>query len=490
MISLYPNGMPFKVFHSDYWWSDKWDPLEYGQEYDFNKPFFEQWGELMNRVPRRNMDLVNCQNSQYCNYCGDDKNCYLDIAGEANEDCYYNLFTKYSKNCADCTFAYHSELCYECIQVYNCYNVRYSMYMDGCSESAFCFDCKGCKNCLLCTNLRDKQYWILNEPHSKEEYEQKLEELKLNSFESILNVFDIWKKMRLDKGIYRDMVNINCENSTGNNLKDCKNCSYCYNATNCEDCSYLYDVLDAKDCQDLNYSLYKPEVAYELISTLNMRYCAFSMATHYCSKSFYCDLSDNSHDLFGCIGINHGEYCILNKQYSQAEYEELVPRIIEHMKSTGEWGEFFPVSLSPSAYNETVAQEYMPLTKEEVASRGFNWREMEEDIGEVEKTIPAEQLPDTIEEIPDDILNWAVVCEESKKPFRIVKQELALYRQLGIPVPRRSPLQRHKDRNALRNPRGLWERKCGKCGKDIQTSYNPERPEKVYCEECYLSEVY
>jgi len=108
----------------------------------------------------------------------------------------------------------------------------------------------------------------------------------------------------------------------------------------------------------------------------------------------------------------------------------------------------------------------------------------------VEKTIPAEQLPDTIEEIPDDILNWAVVCEESKKPFRIVKQELALYRQLGIPVPRRSPLQRHKDRNALRNPRGLWERKCGKCGKDIQTSYNPERPEKVYCESCYLNEVY
>ena len=140
MISLYPKGMPFKVFHSDYWWSDKWDPLEFGQEYDFNKPFFAQWEELMNRVPRRNMDLVNCQNSQYCNYCGDDKNCYLDIAGEANEDCYYNLFTKYSKNCADCTFAYHSELCYECIQVYNCYNVRYAMYMDGCSESAFCFD--------------------------------------------------------------------------------------------------------------------------------------------------------------------------------------------------------------------------------------------------------------------------------------------------------------------------------------------------------------
>ena len=32
------------------------------------------------------------------------------------------------------------------------------------------------------------------------------------------------------------------------------------------------------------------------------------------------------------------------------------------MMITGEWGEFFPSSLSPFGYNETVAQEYFPLT--------------------------------------------------------------------------------------------------------------------------------
>jgi len=31
------------------------------------------------------------------------------------------------------------------------------------------------------------------------------------------------------------------------------------------------------------------------------------------------------------------KYCILNKQYSKEEYEELVPKIIEHMQKTGEW---------------------------------------------------------------------------------------------------------------------------------------------------------
>jgi len=34
------------------------------------------------------------------------------------------------------------------------------------------------------------------------------------------------------------------------------------------------------------------------------------------------------------------------------------------MQETGERGEFFHPSLSPFGYNETVAQEYFPLSKE------------------------------------------------------------------------------------------------------------------------------
>jgi len=42
----------------------------------------------------------------------------------------------------------------------------------------------------------------------------------------------------------------------------------------------------------------------------------------------------------------------------------------------------------------------------------------------------------------------------------------------------------------LRNPRKLYTRNCDKCGKEIQTTYAPERPEIVYCENCYNKEVY
>ena len=188
--------------------------------------------------------------------------------------------------------------------------------------------------------------------------------------------------------------------------------------------------------------------------------------------------------------MTNKNYCILNKQYTKEEYEALVPKIIEKMRADGEWGEFFPVTMSPFAYNETVAQEYFPLSKEEVLARGWKWRDQSDEMPKVDRVSPAAQLPDSIDDIPDDILNWAIECDATKRPFKIIKQELEFYRQMRLPVPRLHPDERHRRRMALRNPRKLWKRECQKCGKDIETSYAPDRPEIVYCEECYLAEVY
>lgn len=157
------------------------------------------------------------------------------------------------------------------------------------------------------------------------------------------------------------------------------------------------------------------------------------------------------------------------------------------MMKTGEWGEFFPASISPFGYNETVASEYFPLTKQEVVEGSiFNWSDYEAPFPRVEKIIKASMLPDDISKIPDDILNWAIECEATGKPFRIIPQELEFYRKHHISIPHRHPDQRHLDRMSLRNPRKLFERQCDCCQKDIITTYSPVRSETVYCEECYL----
>jgi hypothetical protein len=182
--------------------------------------------------------------------------------------------------------------------------------------------------------------------------------------------------------------------------------------------------------------------------------------------------------------------CILNMQYSEQEYETLVPVIVEAMRREGTWGEFFPTAMSPFAYNDTVAMEYFPLTQEDVHAKGWRWRTIVEEPSDVVRIIDACDVPDSIDDIPDDIVNWAIRSAASRRPYRIIRQELDFYRRMRIPIPRLHPDERYRVRMELRNPRKLWNRECMTCGKRVKTSFAPERPEKVFCEECYLKEVY
>jgi hypothetical protein len=161
------------------------------------------------------------------------------------------------------------------------------------------------------------------------------------------------------------------------------------------------------------------------------------------------------------------------------------------MKKTGEWGRFFDQSLNPFAYNEGSAQEFFPLSKKQALEQDFHWREAEEDQTSVSRVIPASELPDTVDVVPDDILNWAVKCEQTGRIFRIIKQELTFYREHSIPIPHTHPNIRFENRVArYANAPVLYARTCMKCLKDIQTTYAPDRSEIVYCEDCYLKEVY
>lgn len=483
MISIYPPDTPFPVYHPDAWYSDRWDPLAYGRELSLTRPFFEQWRELMLSVPRLGIDIVNCQNSYYCNYCGDDKNCYLDIAGEANEDCYYNLFTKYSRDVVDCTFVYHSELCCESILCNKCYNVLFAIYLDGCHDCSFSFDLKGCSNCLFCSNLRRKDYHLFNQPCSKSDFEQACRDLQLDTAEGRKSALAKWTGL-LKNALQRGSWQTNCENCSGNDLSNSKNCHSCFNTANCEDCGYLYDVLDACDCYDLNYSLYRPEASCELISTLSMKFSAYSMASHYCSEVYYCDMCNNSSDLFGCIGLNHKSYCILNRQYSADEYRALMPKLRQMMTDNDEFGSFFPPGLSPFGYNETVSAEYFPLTEEQAAAAGFNWRTEQKLTRETTARLHPRSLNDAL-----DIANGTLSCEQCSKPYRVISQELRFYHRLGLSLPTTCPKCRHLARMVYLSRRELVSTVCASCRRPIKSAAAATRAQ-LLCDLCYVKAVH
>jgi hypothetical protein len=279
------------------------------------------------------------------------------------------------------------------------------------------------------------------------------------------------------------------ENVSGEFVEKCKDVYDSYLTHQSRDCRFVTESGEINDCYD-THSHWIGELTYEINGATHSNNVIGSNVTQYSNDILYCDNSFNSNSCFGSISLNHNKYLILNKQYSKEEYEKILSRIIEHMKKTGEWGEFFSITLSPFCYNETIAQQYYPLTKDQALKTGLKWTDEESEKLQVEKIIPANKLPDKISDIPDDILNWAIECAVTKKPFRIIPQELKFYRQHSLPIPRLHYDQRYKERVALRNPRKLYDRKCAKCAAAIRTTYSPDRPETVYCENCYLKNIY
>ena len=150
------------------------------------------------------------------------------------------------------------------------------------------------------------------------------------------------------------------------------------------------------------------------------------------------------------------------------------------------YGEFFPAELSLFGYNETTAQDYYPESRKHAKDKGFNWSDYE---SETKYQFSDYEIPDDIREVKDDVLEKILKCQVSGKAYKIIPMELEFYREIGLPLPRRAPLQRHKDRMALLPPRKLFLRKCQKCQKQVQTVYAPGRPEIVYCQECYRAEI-
>ena len=438
-------------------------------------------------------DMVN---SQYTNDVYKLQDCYLVFDGEQAKDCYYGETFVLIKDSMDFLVLTESELCYECVNCENCYNLKFSRFSKNCSNSWFLKDCIGVKNSFACVNLHQKEYCIFNEQKTKQEYEQFMATfhsshwIELQSMKERVEVF-------FRQHPVKDIRTVQCQSAIGDNLTQCKDCWWCFDCNGVggglRDCRYCTNMqMGASDCMDVHVWGNQLELCYECCAvgeSCRELICCLYVATGCSNISYSLWCLRNCQNLFGCISLKKKQYCILNTQYSKEEYEQLLPKIIQHLQKTGEWGQFFPASDSPFGYNETLAQEYFPSSKEEVLKRGWKWSDYEVDM-KADRVLPAEKLPDALQDIPDDVLNWAIRCEITGRPFKLTQQELRYYRDYQLPIPRRHPDQRHKDRMTLKNPRKLWDRKCDNCGKGIHTSYSSERLEKVYCEECYLKEVY
>jgi hypothetical protein len=491
IVSIYSADKTKTVYCPDCYWSDNWNTFDYGQDFDFSQPFFPQFQKLFEQVPALSLILDKNENSAYNNSCAELKNCYLCFDGGFAQDCLYGETFDYLKDCIDFLFLQHCELCYQCVNCFHCYELFYSRFCENCSNSYFLMDCTGCKNCFGCVNLVQKEYCWFNEQLSKAEYEQKLASFNRGSFQAHAEMAErvraFWSAA--PKRASRGTMN---EESTGDNIFSCHRSFDNFDCKDLQDAAHCQQViLPAQDCHDLDKWGGNTELVYNSSgvgsgahSIIASYYTAFNANAIY--HSAYCWFG--SSNLIGCVGMNrHKQYCILNKQYTKETYETLATKIIEHMQKTGEWGEFFPISLSPFAYNETLAINAFPLTQAQVLSKNWPW--YADPLG---SSYQGERvaLPENINDVSDSILEKILTCEQCEKHYKLIRQELNFYRQHQLALPRACVECRYKDRTAHHNRFQLYTRPCAQCHTSIETTYPPEDPTMAVCDSCYQKAVY
>ena len=449
-IAMYSPEKPYMVYCPDCFYSDKWDPLVYGRDYDFSKSFFLQFQELQRTIPQLALLQMNMVNSPWCNYEGDSKSCYLNFGGHQNEDSAYNQYGLKTHETLDTYWFKNGDFGYETTFSENCYREFFSKLCYECQDTYFSFDCRNCSNIFGCSGLRNKKYHIFNKLVSKEEFEEFMRKNWNGSYASLRELehqsLASWRSWPQRATFVDRSVN-----SNGNLINECKNCTSCWLTDKTEDSRNMHFCLDVKDSQDIT-SVWGAELSYEVMGGVDgLARIKFSTGIIGGSNVEYSSLLFGSHNVFGCTNLRSKEYCILNKQYSKEEYFELMPKIREHMRTmpyidtfgrTYAYGEYFPMDLSPFDYNETVAYEYFPFTKSDERVRGLRWN----DSGGEQYAFSNYVVPDAITKVKDDIVEQVLKCEVSGKAYRIIPMELSFYRRFSLPIPRRAPFERHRER--------------------------------------------
>lgn len=501
-ISMYPPEAPYVVYCPKCWWSDEWDWRDFGVDYDFSKPFFVQFNELMNKAPMLGLSitLATMIRSPYNNQASNLKDCYLIFEADFNQECAYGSSIIRSIESFSSSMVMDCDSVYDCMCIYKsnrCFGTRGNNRF--CIDCYFVRDCENCQDCFICNGLRNKKYCYKNKQYSKEEYKEILLKYDFGSHleykRTQKEAVEFWKTIS-PKPTW-DTLSVNC---SGSYVFHSKNCHECYDVVDSEDCKYCMMLWNKaqKDCYDVtNFgnsieNCYECGIVGEFAS--NIFFCHES-GIHLLNAE-YSNLAIGGDNQFGCVSARKGEYVIFNKVYSKEEYKILREKIIKHMDEMPyvdkagniyKYGEFFPIELSPFPYNMTFAKLFNPKTKDEIEKIGGYY--LEENKNEYKITKNDLDIPDNIKDIDDSILDEVIGCEKCGRGYKIIEMELRFLRKMKLPVPHECPFCRINEKlNLWVDNMHLKDRVCDKCGVDFKTHWGKERAPIIYCKDCYKIE--
>ena len=491
-LSIYRLNAPFPVYSTPVWWSDVWDPLVYGRAYDFSRMFFDQFHDLLQVVPQAALSvtyssLENCDYINGASYC---KQCYLLCHGAQCEDCYFSYGIWRCRDCIDCNSTKDSELCYDCTEVLNCYGLRHSFNCKNCRESAFLCNCIGVSDSFCSVNLRNKRFCWFNQQLSEAEYRQRVAGIEWDNYEQIEKLREDFRRIVKDSP-HPAIRGVQFENSSGDFINNCRNCEECFHCLDIEDCVNCMRLEGSRDCMDVYAFGLGCEQLYCVTrsgyDSTNIKFSTLGYLN--ASDLEYCMWCPGCKNCFGCISLQKKEYCILNRQYTKNQYVELRKRIIAQMSDHQttppdcRYGEYFPYSCAPFPYNDSDAQILFPLTAGEAGKIGAAWAE-----DQIAGPSPAGFNPyiGRTSEVAGSEIPGEFQCRTSKRPFRITKQELKIYRARNYPLPREDWKSRLLRRESLKNGFVLNPQVCAATGADILSTFPVGQGWKVFENEAYI----
>jgi hypothetical protein len=492
VIAVFPPASPHKVYDTNYWHSDSWEATSYGRSHDAHRKFFDQFKELFFDVPHLPLERdATAVNSEYSLGGRFGKNNYYTSGPFKSEDILFSEEVRFSKFCVDCLDVWHSEFCYLCAESDRCSRCVFVIDSNQCIDSAFLYDCKNCTSCFLSANLRNKSFVFENKQLTKEEYQTKISSLNLGDriiFQKIRQKFnDVFRD-----ALRRSVWLTNTTNCVGDRLSNCKNCFWTFDGTDGENFRFVQSFDKAKDTMDCSYYSGPAERAYESIMPTNSTNILFSLYVRYSMNVEYSSECDNCQDCFGCVGLKNKKFHIFNQPYPENNYWQLVDEIKIEMLNGGEYGELFPLSLGLFPYQSSRGQKFYPLDAKKAAERGIPWyEEPETQIPEGVRLMDTSEIPSDIKNVDDFILNNAIRCEVTGRPFKIIVEELKFYRYMNLSIPTKHPWQRIMERTIFEHPFELFPFVCPNCGENSLSIYDGAKQKqfKIFCEKCYLKEV-
>ena len=415
IISQYPTNTPYKIYEHQLWFGGDWNPEDYGRPYESNQRFFEQFKKLQLDVPRPSLFVDNTSvNSDYTNDSVHMKDCYLVFNATDSENCHYSISTIRSRDSIDCFDIWDSSLCIECFESHELYNCRYVEFSKNCLDSSFLYNCRNCGNCFGGINLRHKKYVFFGEQLTKEKYEKRVEQVNLGN-RNVLEEYKLKFRELIKKAIHKPNHNEKSINSVGDYILNSKDCHYCYFVEKCERSAYLIGCQAVRDSYDL--TAIETEFSYMSSGATGCYRTLFSNMMEGSRNSEYSDYCGNCHNVFGCVGLLNKSFCIFNKQYSEEEYWKLVDEIKTDMLKAGEYGEYFPPSLSIFPYQISTMASYKGYDDFENAKRyGYRFDDIPEEKHTVTNSlVDSLNVPTDINKVQDEIL------KEIIKSFAIQK---------------------------------------------------------------------